>query len=245
MRAFEIVEYDGDFEGLKKCLKELLPRTKIVHLIGVKEPVEGLREFYEKLSDALGTVADVDEDASTGGTTGNRWVDIRFDPQKQQYYRHSNTAQPFHNDAAYVPSPPEIAFFYCEKPARAGGASTFLDAVDLIHYLSHYEPDLLEKLETVELTFEKGDRARRKPVITYDEKGPLLNWIETRLKERDEFTDDFKDCLNRLRFLCSRWIPLNQGEAVFFHDERVFHGRASFLADEEGDRLLWKGGIRL
>lgn len=244
MRAYKQIEYNGNFEELVAMMKSLLPRTKLIYLTGVN-PVCDLRSFYERLSDRLGEVVDVDEDASTGEITGKRWVDIRYDPEKLQYYRHSNGSQPFHNDAAYVPNPPEIAFFYCEKQVEYGGACTFLDAVDMIHCLSHYNPELLEKLETIKLTFEKGERSRTKPIITYDSHGPLLNWIETRLKNRNEFIDEFKKNLHDMNFLCATWIKLKPGESVFFHDERIFHGRNLFCAEKEGDRLLWKGGIRL
>ena len=39
-------------------------------------------------------------------------------------------------------------------------------------------------------------------------------------------------------------ILLQPGEAVFFHDERVIHGRNSFDAKERNDRFFWKTGFR-
>lgn len=248
MRAFRELEYNRNFSNLKRQLEELLPITKIIHLSGVDPEYNPplMRAFYESLSDSLGFVADVDEDASTGGVTGKRWVDIGFDPDKQQYYRHSKNFQPFHNDAAYVPNAPEIAFFYCEKQAPSGGESIFLDATDLIYLATRSDPDLLEKLETVDVEFRKGDRFRDKPIVTYDNKGPLLNWIESRVVAPNKFTKEFSSFLmDCYQGNCHYTVSLKPGDAVFFHDERVFHGRKSFSAEKKGDRLLWKGGIRL
>lgn len=241
MRAYREIEYDGNFRYLAELMKEVVPRTKIVYLRNVPRDIDH-RQFYSDLAECIGKVADVDEDASTGGLTGKRWVDIRFDPEKQQYYRHSNNSQPFHNDAAYVLHPPEIAFFYCEKKAEVGGFNRFLDATDLIYLANKCFPDVLDWMENHVVKFEKGDRFRIQSVLTYDIDGPLLNWIETRVKNHDEYTKRFKDLLDLSvsTDLCRR-ILLETGEAVFFHDERVFHGRDAFT----GDRLLWKGGIRL
>ncbi len=33
---------------------------------------------------------------------------------------------------------------------------------------------------------------------------------------------------------------LAAGDAVFFRDEEVLHGRRDFAAEQSGDRLLWK-----
>lgn len=244
MRAYAEIEYTDNFRYLAELMKEKVPETKIVYLKDVK--VTDLRQLYGDLAECIGKVADVDEDASTGGLTGNRWVDIRYDPAKLQYYRHSNNAQPFHNDAAYVPNPPEVAFFYCEKQADNGGHNLFLDATDLIYLANKCYPDVLHWMETYAVRFEKGDRIREQPVLTYDSQGPLLNWIETRVKKPDQFTDEFKRLLELATCtdLCRR-ILLKPGEAVFFHDERVLHDRNAFHAEKEGDRLLWKGGIRL
>ena len=41
-----------------------------------------------------------------------------------------------------------------------------------------------------------------------------------------------------------RAIRLEEGDAVFFRDDLLLHGRESFSADAFGDRRLWKGGLR-
>jgi alpha-ketoglutarate-dependent taurine dioxygenase len=38
---------------------------------------------------------------------------------------------------------------------------------------------------------------------------------------------------------------LRPGDAVFFNDERLLHGRSSFVANGVGQRHLLKGGLRL
>jgi hypothetical protein len=248
MRVFKELKF-GDFAGFDELATELgriLPITKIIYLSGVK--TDDMRAFYNKLAESIGEVVEVDEDANTGDVTGNKWVDIRYDPNKANFYRYSSSFQPLHNDAAYVSNPPEIAFFYCEKQASRGGSSIFLDGNSLIYHASIDCPELLEKLETFPLTFEKGERSRTKTIVSYDDKGPLLNWIRTRAKNSSEclFVDEFADYLWKLYF---KWditsVSLKPGESVFFHDERVFHGRESFVANKESDRLLWKGGIRI
>ena len=40
-------------------------------------------------------------------------------------------------------------------------------------------------------------------------------------------------------------IKLKPGEAVFFHDDRLIHGRNSFEATRDSERFFWKSALKL
>ncbi|NJR44015.1 hypothetical protein HC761_00640 [bacterium] len=108
---------------------------------------------------------------------------------------------------------------------------------------------MLRDLEQFDVVFDKGEQQRKvQRVIRYDEQGPLLNWNHFRIsKENNQNVVDachrFYEFTEKKIFEGGLLMPLTlkPGEAVFFHDERVLHGRNAFL----GDRCLIKGGIDL
>lgn len=51
---------------------------------------------------------------------------------------------PLHKERAYLPSPPELLFFYCAKPAATGGQTTVCDGVDLLRQLDPVERRFVE-----------------------------------------------------------------------------------------------------
>jgi alpha-ketoglutarate-dependent taurine dioxygenase len=70
----------------------------------------------------------------------------------------------------------------------------------------------------------------------------------------EQNTPEAKDlCLRFHQFLEERIhhagivlpLTLQPGEAVFFHDERLLHGRYAFFTDAKGGRTLIKGTITL
>lgn len=211
-----------------------------------------LQDYYRRLSEGAGSFVKRDENYLNGDQTEAQedWMDIRFDALRQkESFRYSATRQPIHTDGAYLAYEFDISFFFCLVQAQYGGATTFIDGVALIDLLKKVEPEMLRELETHEVIFDKGvQQIKVRPVISYDDVGPLLNWNSFRISDKN--SPEIKSLCLRFAEFCEKkifetglltGIQLKPGEAVFFHDKRVLHGRNAFI----GDRCLIKGGISL
>ena len=237
----------SDASDFAAKMKEALLQNKIVHLTGIPADVD-FKTYYSSLVDSLGEIVNVDEDIKTGNAKSNeRWTDVRYDKNNDFTFRHANTRQPLHTDAAYVNFDLDVNFFFCMDQAEVGGATTFFDSDDLIKVLEKYEPLLFEKLKTVEVDFGKGeDQRKRRKIIDYDKRGVKLNWNYFRVMP-DNTKEALEMCEEFHKFLESKTVGgglltgicLKPGEAAFFQDDRILHGRNSFY----GDRTLIKGGF--
>jgi alpha-ketoglutarate-dependent taurine dioxygenase len=223
-----------------------LKQYKIVHLKDVPNDVN-YKEFYQDLVDKCGEILAVEEDINTGNSSNERWTDIRYDKENSFTFRHANTRQPLHTDAAYTNFDQDVNFFFCMENAEIGGATTFIDSVELLYILEKYEPALLEKLKTTEVNFGKGgNQFKRRKIIDQDERGIKLNWNYYRVMP-DNPEDVKALCEEFHNFLENRIVAaglqqtvyLKPGEAALFQDDRLLHGRNSFY----GNRNLIKGGF--
>lgn len=232
-----------------RAFAEVLRNTRVLHYRGVPTGID-YKAYYRELATAAGRFVKRDENLHTGDQTEDDWLDIRFvEELKAVAFRHSDTRQPIHTDGAYMSYRFDVSFFYCEQQARYGGATTFFDGPALVDMLRDVDPSLLHALETTEVVFDKGQQQRKvQRVIRHDAQGPLLNWNHFRISAENppdvrRMCDDFQAFLEHKVFEAGLITPilLQPGEAAFFHDERVLHGRNSFV----GDRCLIKGGINL
>ncbi|MFN8356501.1 MAG: TauD/TfdA family dioxygenase [Spirosomataceae bacterium] len=251
MEFFKRIEYQNAEAGTQ-ALKEAITQYKAIHMANFTFDVEP-HQFYERISDEIGIVHNADEDKETGALTGERWIDITFDPEVQNRYRSSKTKQPLHTDDSYIPLAGTITFFYCASQANIGGATTFIDADLLLQCLEMDEEfDLINDLQQIEVKHEKGGSFKSLPILRKDASGWLLNWNWHCVAEDN--TPEAKDLAQRFHnFLETRVhnagivtpVILKKGEAVFFHDERILHGRYAFFTKEKGGRKLIKGTITL
>ena len=109
--------------------------------------------------------------------------------------------------------------------------------------------NLLKDIEKHIVIFDKGTpRSRKDKIIKYENNQPLLCWNYYRVSQ--ENTDEVKQMCEKFQNFwqikiiaggLTQGIILERGEAVFFHDDLVLHGRNAFY----GDRLLLKGGLTL
>lgn len=222
-------------------IKESLKTNKIVLLQNCRE--ENLFDFYESLSNEIGHWVPIDEDLETGNKTGNKWIEIRYDERLAKSFRYSNTRQPMHTDGSYERISPNITFFFCIEQATIGGATTFFNYDDLIETLELYSKDLLDRCRNIPMTFAKGDDSKTRPIIQDEQ----LTWnyfpAKANNQEEMDLKEDFHNFLEQKVVgggLCTP-INLKPGDAVFFHDEKLLHGRNSFI----GNRNLLKGGLDL
>ena len=230
-------------------LRQALNKHKLIHFKGVPGSID-YKEFYGSLVDEVGEVLHVDEDIKTGnGRSMERWTDVRYDKNNDFTFRHANTRQPLHTDAAYVNFDQDINFLICMECAEIGGATTFIDAEDLISIMAKYEPELLGRLRTAEVSFGKGDDQRKvRRIVDSDEYGIKLNWNYYRIMP-DNAPEVIEMCEAFHKFLETRIVAggltdaivLKPGEAAIFYDDRMLHGRNAFY----GNRNLLKGGFNI
>ncbi|MFO0602593.1 MAG: TauD/TfdA family dioxygenase [Polyangiales bacterium] len=232
-----------------EALREVLLKHKVMVASGVDPTVEQ-RPFWDEVSELAGEVIHIAE-RPTGEKTGDKWMEIRYDPSIKNAYRHANIAQPMHTDGSYLSNAPDVMFFYCIKQASAGGETTFLDSAELVDILEKKDPALLADLRTTPVRFSKAGDEKTRPIISEDRHGLLLTW-NYHCVDPDE-TPAVKDLAERFHAFLQREVVaekralpilLQPGEAVFFHDERLIHGRNAFDAHERNDRFFWKTGFR-
>jgi hypothetical protein len=193
--------------------------------------------YWEAEASDVGQLVPMHEDFETGNKTGIFWTDIIYDENLATSFSHSNTRQPLHTDGAYESNAPNIAFFYCLNPAKKGGATTCIDVVDVVRCLHDENPSLLESIQKNEVLFSKGNDHKRSKII----ENFKCNWNFFRA-EKCKLVEDFHAYLeNRIvQMGILTNIFLTKGDAIFFNDELVLHGRNAFI----GNRWLRKGGIR-
>ena len=200
-------------------------------------PNNQLHQIYTEIAESIGELVPMEECLQTGNKNGELWTDIQYNPSIENSYRHSNTRQPFHTDGSYESDAPNISCFYCMVAAKQGGATTFLDYDELLDCL---DTKLRDRLESTPVLFSKGNDSKTRPII-HD--GRLTwNYFRASSPEDPTLVEDFH------RFLEDRIVEshiavdiyLQSGDAVFFQDELLLHGRNAFF----GNRWLKKGGLR-
>jgi alpha-ketoglutarate-dependent taurine dioxygenase len=177
MNFFKKVSYTTAEETIENVRAAVLS-NKLVHLADFREEMP-VQEFYSKLSETIGRIQAADEDLATGKLTGNRWIDITYNPEIPDRYRSSKTGQPLHTDDSYIELYGEVAvnFFFCDSRAKFGGATTFFDLPDLVACLQlDGEDELMAELMQTEVVFSKGGARKVRKILDQDSEGYLANW---------------------------------------------------------------------
>ena len=253
MEFFKKINFTTEQETIAE-LTEAVKQYKVIHLAGYNLPIP-LEQFYINFADSIGTPFNEDEDLITGERKDNRWIDISYDPAIPDRYRSSNTRQPLHTDDSYVELGDEqsLQFFYCTSRAARGGATTFFDLPDLVDCLKIDGQDaLLERLMTITVNFDKAGHKKVRKILDQDELGWLANWNyfcvdKDNTPEALQLVEDFHQFLETRVINAGLVLPvqLERGEAAFFHDDRILHGRNAYFATKKGERCLIKGKIIL
>jgi alpha-ketoglutarate-dependent taurine dioxygenase len=226
-------------------------RLARIVVVRARQDLGTRREFWNEVLDLCGERVPVDEDAATGDPTGALWSDVEFDPTRSNTFRHSSSAQPLHTDGSYIAAPPSTVFLICRRAAPRGGATVFLDGCDLVERLSVAAPELLADLLNMPLTFRKGGSDVESTAIVARPEGPLLRWNYYALRadlcpEQRRLAECFRSFLQELvERRAVHAVRLAPGDAVFFSDASVLHGREAFEAAQLSDRCLWKGGVHM
>jgi alpha-ketoglutarate-dependent taurine dioxygenase len=191
--------------------------------------------------------------------TGSYWAEVRYDPAIPNAYRHSANPQPLHTDGSYIsnigieassPTAVGTGILACVAMPENGGATTFIDANDLVEVLREEDPALLDRLESTELPHARSGDRRVERVIRYQGDLPLVNWnyycVDPEAdKGAQQLRQDFFAFLQNSPGVSSRLrrVKLAPGEAVLWKDDYVLHGRDGFDPEKISARFLWKSGL--
>ena len=240
------MEFINVFKGKEKDFSDFFENYKVVQVLN--NDVNGeIENFYKNLAATCGIPLIHDEDPISGKLLVGNWSTIEYDSNKQNVYKHSNTSQPLHTDYSYFSFDIFAAFIFCITQAEIGGATHFVDVDDIVKVLKTTNKRLFDDLLVTEIQFGRVGNPisnRKDLILQQDDIGWKINWNYYRaisdLKNK-ELIDEFKLFLDTHieNSVYIKKIVLNPGDAVFFHDRRVLHGRSSFV----GYRKLNKAGI--
>lgn len=197
-----------------------------------------ISDYWSECAKRIGSPVPMEED-SKGNKTGSLFTDIKYPSNKKsESFSYSNTRQPLHTDGSYESKAPNTTYFFCMKESLYGGSTTFILLEELKKYIEIYDRELLNKIQNTEVIHSKGDDFKSRPILS-DNK---LTWNYYRCNDvpiRNEF-HNFLESYIVGGDLCQS-VKLKFGEALFFKDEELLHGRTAFL----GERWLVKGGINV
>lgn len=210
-----------------------------------------VRCFYETMFPHLGTPRALAEDVRLGARehqrSGQIWMEVRYDPALPDAYRHSASAQPLHTDGSYIPTFPNASLLACVANAEAGGETTFIDVDDVLAAMELEAPTLVAKLWSTVVPHERsGDR--RVTHVFEKHAGRTKVFWNYYCVDADEGTEaralaeEFHSYLLTSGEIRARTmaVKLRPGDAVFWKDDELLHGRNAFSATETSERFIWK-----
>ena len=156
-----------------------------------------------------------------------------------------------HTDLPGEMTPPGVQFLHCRANSVEGGFSLFVDGVTVAETLRAENPDAFMLLSNHKIPFfyrhDGWDYRAYQRVIDVDEDGRVAGvTVSQHLQDTLDLEQSLLDSyypaycqflrlLQEARFMCR--FRLNAGECVVFDNQRVVHGRESFLASS-GKRHL-------
>ena len=255
---FQRFNIDKDFnkETAKSIIKTwMIEDNKVFHLISNTEK-NNIRDFYEKIGNIIGKYQHLAEDIKLGNRSNQQankiWMDVRYDSNIVDAYRHSSNPQPLHTDGSYNPNFPNATIMCCVSNSASGGETIFLELKKLVEILKQDDPELLEFLFTKEILHERSGYINKKKIIYLEDKKLKINFnyfcvskknSEKSLSNIKKFFD-FINTSEKIKKNISA-VKLAEGEAVFWKDSEILHGRNGFLPKKNSDRFLWKAAIKI
>jgi len=225
-----------------------------VFALRARESIDNIRDFYEQLFPALGTPAALAEDVNLGARDQQRsdqiWMEVRYDPNYPDAYRHSANAQPLHTDGSYIPDFPNATLMACVANVGDGGETIFLDSKKLYQILADEQPDMLAALTSMPVKHTRSGDEKTAAVIQKIADEVKLNWnyfcvardLDADTRALVEQFQDFLQTAPAVREAITL-VKLNPGDAVTWKDDYVLHGRNSFVANSVSERFIWKCAI--
>lgn len=169
--------------------------------------------------------------------------DVRYDPDPE-FYANTDASIAPHSDEAYRHSPPSITCFHFIRAAAEGGESTLTDSFRIAVELKTRDQAAFQLLARIPVTFHRRfyrqdkDYRMRAPIISLDDMGEIAGFrlLDRALGPIDSPEEDVTPYYEALRLLLEMLydernqaaVPLVTGEALFFNNHRVLHGRQAF-----------------
>ncbi len=222
-----------------------------VFVLRANQAPEDVRSFYQSIFPSLGTPRSFAEDVGAGDRnhqrTGQVWMEVRYDPNFPDAYRHSANAQPLHTDGSYIPGYPNSTLLACVVNAGVGGETTFLDLPDLVSILESENPKLLQQLRTVIVPHARSGDSRSSRILEGNGLEARVYW-NYYCVARDANAEARAVAEEFHKFLCSSSevqrmtlpVKLGIGDGVLWKDDELLHGRNGFKASQTSERFIWK-----
>ena len=233
----------------------MIEDNKVFHL--KKDTQEdNIRDFYERIGNIIGEYKLLAEDVKLGGRSNQQankiWMDVRYDSNIKDAYRHSSDSQPLHTDGSYNPNFPNATIMCCISNTASGGETIFLDLKKLVKILKQDDPKLLEFLFNEDILHERSGYINKKKILLIENKKLKINFnyfcvSKKNSKKSLENIEKFFNFINTSEKIKQNIFPLklNVGDAVFWKDSEILHGRNNFIPKKDSDRFLWKAAIEI
>ena len=234
-------------------------KVKVIHLssnLKKYKDKDNVRDFYEKFGNEIGEYKMFAEDVKLGDRNNQKsekiWMDVRYDLNINDAYRHSSNPQPLHTDGSYNPDFPSSTLMCCVSNTAEGGETIFLDIEKLIKVLEAEKPELLDFLFKNEFVHERSGFLNKKKILYKDDKSYKVNFNYYCISKKNpsehlKVADEFFNFLNTSESIKKEIlaVKLNPGEAVFWKDHELLHGRNGFTPKKNSERFLWKAAIQI
>lgn len=217
---------------------------------------KNIRDFYEKIGSMIGDFKLFAEDVSLGDRSCQKaekiWMEVRYDSSIKDAYRHSSNPQPLHTDGSYIPNFPNASIMCCISNTASKGETIFLELEKLVKILKEDDPELLEFLFTENILHERTGYKNKKKILYVEKKKLKINFnyfcvSKKNSKKSLKNVKKFFNFLNTSKKIQNniQKIKLDVGEAIFWKDSEILHGRNGFAPKKDSDRFLWKAAINI
>ena len=230
-----------------------LDENKVFHL---KSNISSdqVRSFYENVGKKIGKLHYLAEDVSLGDrdsqSTNKIWMEVRYDSKIPDAYRHTSNPQPLHTDGSYTKNYPNSTLMCCVANSDVGGETTFLKTEELVKILETKDKKLLEFLLTKEILHERSGDSTRRKIIEMKDNHYKINFNYHCVSKKNpqstlDHVDQFFKFINTSKDVKkkTKTVKLNVGDAVFWKDSEILHGRNGFVPTKDSDRFIWKCAI--
>ena len=229
--------------------------NKVFHLTRNIE-TKNIRDFYEKFGNLIGKYYFLGEDVKLGDrsqqSANKIWMEVRYDTKINDAYRHSSSPQPLHTDGSYNPNFPNSTIMCCVSNKASGGETIFLDLRKLVAILKQDDAELLKFLFSEEILHERSGYFNKKKILDLEGNKLKINFnyhcVSKKNSEKSlKYVKKFFNFINTSEKIKRNLyaIKLKEGEAIFWKDSEILHGRNGFLPKKSSDRFLWKAAINI